>query len=91
MSELAEGLRDTIIEYQVSPGALVTCRVFCLGAVQFAQQKSLYEQNCRLIVCPRLLCSGTDQMLTAYSRRQVSNSSTVGRRTLTSQQPNCLC
>jgi len=85
MSELAEGLRDTIIEYQVSPGTLVTRRMLCLGAVQFAQQKSLYEQNCRLIVCPWLSYSKVDRMLTTYSRRQVSHNPTVGRPKLTSQ------
>jgi hypothetical protein len=50
ISELAEELRDTIIEYQVSPDPPVTRRMLCLDAVQFSQQKSLYEQNCRLIV-----------------------------------------
>jgi len=50
--ELAEDIRDAIIEYQVSSGPPVTRRILCSGTVQFTQQKSLYEKNCRLIVCP---------------------------------------
>ena len=50
VSELAEELRDAIIEYQVGPDPLATRSMLCLGTVQFAHQKSLYEQNCRLIV-----------------------------------------
>jgi len=52
MSEITEELRDVVIEYQVSPRPPVMRTVLCLGTMQFAQQKSLYEQNCRLIVGP---------------------------------------
>ena len=50
VTELAEELRDVIIEYQVGTDSAATRRMICLGVVQFSQQKSLYEQNCRLIV-----------------------------------------
>jgi len=52
ISELAEDLRDAVLEYQVGPGHPATRRMFLSPAVQFTQQKSLYEQNCRLIVRP---------------------------------------
>ena len=52
MSEITQDLRGAIIEYQVSPRPPVTHTVLYLGVVQFAQQRSLYEENCRLIVGP---------------------------------------
>ena len=54
MSEMTEDLRDAIIEHQVGPGSSLTRWMFHSGAAQFGQQKSLYEQNCRLIVRPEL-------------------------------------
>ena len=51
ISGLTEDLRDAIIEYQVGHGSLVW-KILCLSTMQFAQQKSLYEQSCRLIVRP---------------------------------------
>ena len=54
MSEITEDLRDVIIEYQVSPGSPATHWMLYSGAAQFTQQKSLYEQNRRLIVRPGL-------------------------------------
>ena len=52
ISQLVEDLRDAVIEYQVSLGHPVAWRMHCLATIQFTQQKSLYEKNCRLIVCP---------------------------------------
>ena len=54
MNEITEDLRDAITEYQVGPGSAVTHWMFYSGAAQFSQQKSLYEQNRRLIVRPEL-------------------------------------
>ena len=91
ISELVEELRDAIVEYQVGPDTLSTRSMLCLGTVQFAHQKSLYDQNCRLIVRLYPLCSRKDQVLTDLSRRQVRQTSTISRHTLTSQQPSCQC
>lgn len=52
MSELVEDVRDAVIEYQVGLEPLVASQIFCLGTVKFSQQKLLYDNNCRLIVCP---------------------------------------
>ena len=84
MSELAGDLRDAMIEYQVGLSPPVSYGVFYLGVVQFAQQKSLYDQNCRLIVRAWLFCSALRKMLKICSRRQVSRVSTIDRRILTS-------
>jgi hypothetical protein len=54
MSKITEDVRDAIIEYQVGPSSPVMHWMFYSGAAQFGQQKSLYEQNCRLIVRPGL-------------------------------------
>ena len=54
MSETTEDLRDAIIEYQVGPGSPPAHWIFYSGTAQFSQQKSLHEQNCRLIVRPGL-------------------------------------
>ena len=51
MSEIVEGIKDAILEYQVGPSP-ATHGITCLGTVQFAQQNSLHEKSCRLIVCP---------------------------------------
>ena len=78
ISELAEVLRDAIVEYQVCSDPPASCRMLCLDMVQFAQQKSLYEQNCRLIVRLQSLCLNTDQVvLTSLSRWQVRHISII--------------
>ena len=52
ISELAEELRDAVIEYQVGPDPPLIHTMLYLSVMQLTQQKSLYEQNCRLIVRP---------------------------------------
>ena len=51
MSELVESLKDAIVEYQVSPDPVIH-RVPHLSTMQFAQQNSLHEKGCKLIVRP---------------------------------------
>ena len=77
ISKITEDLRDVIIEYQVSPGSPAAHWMFYSGVAQFAQQKSLYEQNRRLIVRPGFFFSKMDQILTTYFRQQVSCTSTL--------------
>ena len=50
IDKITEELRDAITEYQVSPGSPPAHWIFYSGVAQFSQQKSLYEQNRRLIV-----------------------------------------
>ena len=49
LSGLVEDLRDAVIEYQVGL-APVTRRVLRLYVAQFAQQKTLYKNSCKIIV-----------------------------------------
>ena len=55
VGELAQDVRDAVIEYQVSSNVLVIVIIHCLITVQFGQQNAIQEQNCRLIVSHMLL------------------------------------
>jgi len=51
--DLADDLRDAIVEYQVSTGFERHTPDISLIKLQFSQQEAIYGQNCKLIVSGR--------------------------------------
>jgi len=48
--DLADDLRDVVVEYQVSPDIQKHALNGHSCSSQFSQQKAIYDQNCKLIV-----------------------------------------
>ena len=48
--ELAEDVRDAVMEYQASHDLVIPLRIYRRTSVQIGQQTAIYEQNCALIV-----------------------------------------
>ena len=91
VSDLAEDLRDAILDYHVSTGIINVHRVTRSHHAQFSQQKAIYNQNCTLIVSPRSNVSRKNQMLINLCRTQVRRVSTTERQRLRVRQPNRWC
>jgi len=58
VGDLADDLRDAIVEYQVSTGINKAHWIVRSCSLQFSQQKAMYDQNCTLIVSLKASVSG---------------------------------
>ena len=69
--DLADDLRDFIVEYQVSAITGSTYWIVHSYNPQFSQQKAIYEQNCKLIVSRGTRASRIHQILIILLRMLV--------------------